>query len=49
MSDKKQQEIVKAYLQGKISEQKMLRELDKLDGKKTAKNKYFNEKVEIDG
>ena len=49
MKEQKQQELVKAYFQGKISKKKMLRELDKLDGKNTAKNKYFNQKVKVDG
>lgn len=49
ISNQEQQAIVKAYFLKKISKQKMLQELDKLDGKNTAKSKYLNKKIEING
>lgn len=49
MIEQKQQEIVKAYFRGEISEKRMLKELDKPDHKKTGKNKYLNKKVTVDG
>jgi hypothetical protein len=47
--EQKQQEIVKAYFRGEISEKRMLKELGKPDHKKTGKNKYLNKKVTVDG
>lgn len=49
MIEQKQQEIVKAYFRGEISEKRMLKELDKPDHKKTGQNKYLNKKVTVDG